>query len=350
MIGKIFLLLIVILLWVGVYFYYFPSYPEYDIPDTYFQTRFSSPWFDSPKNGFTQWKELHEYIGTKWDVLRIFDAYYLCYNENECNIEVLGWTDEANKELKAKNFSESLLSTQEFPEIMNEVFKRLEEIQEYEYISTLNYTPKDNEAFALGWEITEFKNMISFTRALSFYNNNLNSKEFLENYSVYYRALSFLSQKLDTDVVWALILITLSDIHLYSWEIYQEKLKWGEKFVLKNTLMNYEFSDTMIQNAFKASYQYEKWMYEYGLSESGNEHMWSLRAFLFYNEADTMNLLKKIEYEKSQGNCDFRIRVNGRNAIGRILLQTTQICSSSQFKKEEELLQKREELIQLLSN
>jgi len=60
-----------------------------------------------------------------------------------------------------------------------------------------------------------------------------------------------LSEKLDAELIDYLVLITVLNIQFEYLENNIDRLNNWEKIVLKNTLSEYDISDTMIENALK---------------------------------------------------------------------------------------------------
>jgi len=351
---RLFLFLFLISLVWGVYFYFFPVYPDYGISEEYFETRFHEQWFDSPENGYEIWSNIQGlFTWVQWQV----DTYSRCYpNGWDCWYTNIPEINDNNKEEVLSNFLQSDEYNNEYKILVENVLDAFDEMLSYKYISTHDY--KDYEKMITGEEmkpILTFTWLIQFSRSLRFYYDYSWNKEFILVFTKFYKSLAILSEKLDAELIDYLVLITVLNIQFEYLENNIDRLNNWEKIVLKNTLSEYDISDTMIENALKWEYWYWKVIFEWIFVKSNEVANRSagtnFKNILFYNHSDTMNLVRKNHYDKVNNICEENWpKKNGRNFLWRLLIETNTICFSSHFKRQEDLIKKREELIQLLSN
>lgn len=351
MIKKIFLLLCLVLIGVCGYFYFFPMYQGNDISEEYFKTRFQDRWFDVPENGFQDFqsgvKGLEEYRELLWE----FDLYYRCFIEGDC-LEELQGLSEAQKEEELQNIVNDKEKFSNFQKLSNVFLDDMEWVfQEHDFISTLDY---ENYSKMLRGEETKplmtYTQMIQFTWALRFYYQYSSNKEVIAVFTRFYKIMSELSTKMDGGVLEYLVFITTLDIQLeFILENY-ERFDVIEKRILWNILKKYKISSDMIENGIRWEYQKELMMYEFGSRELWKEGM-NFKTLLLYDHEETLEILQEVAYEAIQWNCENVIWLNGRNFIWRTLIKWPGGCIYvSQIKKQETLLEKYNEVIQLLSN
>jgi len=352
---RIFLLLLLFTFGVGGYFYFFPIYPDYNISEEYFQTRFHEQWFDSPENGFHDFKKLIESLDENSEIIWEFDMYYKCYIENNCLADLKD-VSEPEREIKLKEFLTNVDKIKNFWIIIDNFLTGFTRItEEYEFISTLNYANDNNGNFSVWEEIIQYTKLISLSRGMIFYNHYTNEKEALKNIVSFYNNVSWLSHNLDSQMIWYLVIITVLTQQFQYLESNIETISPLTKKVIRNTLNKYRLSWDMIQNANKSGYIYGKNIFEkvfLKAYDDANTQLWtSFKIKFFYNHEDTMNLVRKNEYNKINNICEEdRIKKNGRNLLWRILIEWNTVCLTRQYEKQDELFKKREQLIQLLSN
>lgn len=338
-----------------MYFYFFPRYPDYNISESYFETRFQKEWFQSEKNGFHEWKKLVESLNQHEEIITEFDTYYKCYFENTClkNFEDLS---EIQKQEELKKILENQEKMQEFWEITNNFLKQFEEItQKYEFISTLNYANEENWQFAVASETIVLTKLISFSRGILFYSNYSWDKVFTQNMTQLYKNIAWLSKKLDDGVIGYLVIINISNAQFDYLKSNVEDLSPLVKKILFTTMKENPISNDMIQNGIRAEHQYGNLiihnLFSWALNEVNKQTWKNIKTILFFDRNDSLNLMKKIDYNKVEWICEeFNVKINWKNWIWRTLAQSWWMCMQAQYKKQSYLLQKREEVLQLLSN
>jgi len=128
---------------------------------------------------------------------------------------------------------------------------------------------------------------------------------------------------MDSSIIDYLLFITLLNPQLDYFIDNIDRYSKAEKLILKNILEREEISDSMIQNGLRAEYQNSKVLFDILNSNqdlAANENTSGMRKTLFYSHSDTMNLLKKSYYDAIENKTIFEISNNGRNYIGRLML------------------------------
>ena len=322
---RIFLFLFLISLAWGLYFYFFPMYPDYGISEEYFETRFHSEWFDSPKNSYEEWRMIIEGMSTQSEILSQIDMHFKCSLEDTCLWDL----QDLNNQQRVESLERFLASTDDYEDLKNLV------------------TWKETKPILTNTQL------IQFSRAIILHYDNTSNKQVISIFKTFYDSIAQLTHKMDSSIIDYLLFITLLNPQLDYFIDNIDRYSKAEKLILKNILEREEISDSMIQNGLRAEYQNSKVLFDILNSNqdlAANENTSGMRKTLFYSHSDTMNLLKKSYYDAIENKTIFEISNNGRNYIGRLMLDIWQATYVSQFKKQTELLKKREELIQLLSN
>lgn len=348
----LFLLALVVIAW--WYFYFFPVYSDYWISEDYFETRFQKQWFNSPENGYEVWSGIPDLFSwVQWEV----DAYSRCYVEAwDCSNGMLPEINDINKQQVLSDFLNSEEYKNEYKTLVQDVLKTFDRMLTYEYVSTLDYL--DYAKITTGEEmkpVLTFTSFIQFSRSLWLYYDTSSNKDFIRVFSSFYKNISLLSNQLDSGLIDYLVIITILNTQFEYLENNLDRLNDSEKKLVLNILKEYEISNSMIQNASKAEYWEGKilfdwifWNKDSWADVSGNNN---IKTKLFYSYNDTMNLLRKNHYNQVNNICEENWpKKNGRNFLWRVLIQWNSTCYSSQYSKQKDVLQKREELIQLLSN
>jgi len=351
---RFFLLILIIAIPVGIYFYIFPTYPDYEIPEEYFHTRSYEQWFDSPQNGFKEWKKLLESLDEHTDIIWKYDVYYKCFIDENCARELEGISGQ-EKTIAFEEISWDEIEKEKFGQVIENFLSEFTRITEqYNFVSTLNYADDEDWNFPVGGEDLVYTQLMQLSRWMIFYNSIVSDKIFIENMVTHYKNLSWLSHNYDTSLIGYLVIITLYNIQFDYLENNIEKVSSLFKVLFWNNMKEYTISDSMMENGNISSYFYGKMIFEnifVKSFESANKTLWSsIKTTLFYDHDDTMNVVRKLDYDKSKGVCDFKVVRNGKNFLWRTLLQGDACVHTSQYQKQTELLQKREQLIQLLSN
>ena len=349
---KGFLYLLIPLSLVGLYFYIFPVYSDFEIPEEYFHTRFHEEWFDSPQNGFHAWKELIEWLEEHEEIIREFDIYYRCYITQDCSFIAPDMTEEEKTE-----YLELLLTDSEkietFWVIIRQLISNLEKISsEYDYISTLNYQAWEGD-LTLWPEMITTINLRALARWMLFYVDLLPRAEANSFLVSYYRFLSWLSLHLDDSLVSYLSLIDMLETLFNYHETYFVSLSPAFQGLHLRVLQEQETASDMIENGIKVDYNYQRLLFDAleNWDISSDENRWfNPISFLFYDYSDSVNILQKKFADALEGDCNLEVGLNGRNYVGRLLLDFTN-CNlfTSHFAKQEEILSIRQNTIDLLS-
>ena len=350
---RIFLFLFLISLAWGLYFYFFPMYPDYGISEEYFETRFHSEWFDSPKNSYEEWRMIIEGMSTQSEILSQIDMHFKCSLEDTCLWDLQDLNNQQRVE-SLERFLASAEYNQDFWNFRDTTLLNLQTLASKELINTHDYEDLKN---LVTWKETKpiltNTQLIQFSRAIILHYDNTSNKQVISIFKTFYDSIAQLTHKMDSSIIDYLLFITLLNPQLDYFIDNIDRYSKAEKLILKNILEREEISDSMIQNGLRAEYQNSKVLFDILNSNqdlAANENTSGMRKTLFYSHSDTMNLLKKSYYDAIENKTIFEISNNGRNYIGRLMLDIWQATYVSQFKKQTELLKKREELIQLLSN
>ncbi|MCH8518574.1 hypothetical protein LAT59_02325 [Candidatus Gracilibacteria bacterium] len=355
MFKKIFLLFLALLFIAGGYFYVFPIYPDYGISEEYFHTRFHEEGFDSPQNGFHAWKELIECLDEYTGLIGEFDIYYKCFLEDDCSYIDQNLTSQ-EKVIYLELILNDTDKMSEFGDFIQNFTSTLEYISSsYSYISTLNYHGSDDLGIAIGSEMIFNQQLRAFTRGILFYMYYSSNSEASSIFISYYKYLSWLSQNLDDNVVGYLVLIEILDMLFDFLTSYYDKFSPAFQGHIQRVISDFYITEGMMINGVKSEHQYKLLLYQ-GIEDGaldGGDNSWGFnpKTFLFYDILDTLNLARKIDKNTIEGNCDFEIQINGRNFIGRTLLEMNHcFLLDRHFQKEADLLEKRLEIIDLLTN
>lgn len=350
---KGFLLLFIPIIWVVLYFYIFPVYSDHNISEEIFHTRFHNEWFDSPRNGFDTWKELLEWLETHQSIIQEFDIYYRCYVINDCSFIA----PDMSLEAKSIYLSELLDDTDTFKSftiLVSDFMMDIDSlVSNYDYISALNYMSSTESTVALWPEIVATHNLRAFIRWMLFYIEHLPRAEANALLISYYKFLSWLSFSLDDGMVVYLNLFEMFEELFSYYETYISSLNPVFQRMHLSILEQHEISSDMIENAIKVDYNYQYEIFD----ALENHDIWiydawlNTRMFFFYNKNDSINILQKIFSEILERNCQWEIQLNGRNYVGRTLLNMID-CNifSAHFLKQEEVLYKRQKLIDTFSS
>lgn len=347
MFKKIFLFFFLILLIIWGYFYIFPIYPDYDIPENYFETRFHNEWFDSPKNGFKDYKKLMKSLDDHGEILGEFDLYYKCYLENTCLNELKDLS-----EIERKSYLQDIIwdkeKIQKFWEISKNFLDKFEKLlDDYEFISLHNYN-ESAEYYPTWGEIIHYTKFMSLSRGIIFFSHYTSEKEALKMIWGFYSSLSLLSFKLDSWILSYLVVNVIISMHLDYIEDNLSRFSPITKRLFKNILNAYNISPDMVKNGVISEYLYWIITLENVFVKTLEKNL-NIKTLLFYDHEETVNIARKIEYDHIQWKCGFEIKKNGKNFIGRTLMEGRP-CMNSNIQKQNDLLKKREELIQLLSS
>lgn len=347
---KIFLFLILLGLWAGIYFYFFPTYPDYWISEEYFETRFQEEWFDSAENGFYEWKSITEDLDQHADILTEFDLYYKCYIQESC-FSILKDLTRLEREEKLRELLSDTVKMKAFWDILEGFLNDFSEItQEYNYISTLNYS-RDAEWNTPVWpELIQYTNLMRLTRGMIFFNHYSWDKDTLENTSAFYKNIAWLSFNLDDSLLSYLVIITVLNIQFEYLELQINNLSPVVKKILWKNIKRSEISSDMIQNGIRWEHQYGELLinnlYHGTLYEVNSETWENLKTLLFFDLDDSLNIMRKIDKNKIEWICKENwVKVNGKNWIWRTLAQSWSACSTAVLKKTDDIIKRRKELI-----
>ena len=358
----------------SLYVYIFPIYPDFDIPEEYFHTRFHDEWFDSPNNWFHAWKEIIEWLEEDKELINDFHNYNECFLDNWCHsID----SDITQEEIDAL-YQSVVNDTELMSNFWNILYTFLEDTEsimlEYDFISYRNFEV-DGSLFSVGWEITSDNQMIRLIRAMRLYIHLSDTSEKIELLDRYLAVLSWLSYNVDSDIITYLVIITLHNIIYNHIEFDMQNMWRWHKNILSRIVEKHTISDDMVYNGSRYWYFFGKKAYEGTIFQEV-----SFFERLFYNSQDTLNVLRKLEYNRSERiyeALEYRwininiwlemiatffynsyydyvddnlIILNWRNMIWRAYLNAIYANFDSAFKREEELIQRRLEIIDLLSN
>ena len=358
----------------GLYVYIFPIYPDFEIPEEYFYTRFHDEWFDSSRNGFYAWKELNEWLEQHKELIKEF------HNYDECLLDALCyWIDPDITQEELDLLYKSVINNEALiDDFWNLLYTFLEDMElimtEYDFISYRNFEV-DGGLFSVGWEITSGSQMIRLIRSMRLYIHISDTSEKIELLDRYLAVLSWLSYNVDSDMITYLVIITLHNIIYNHIEFDMQNMWRWHRNILSRIVDKHTISDDMIYNGSRYWYFFGKTAYEETIFQEV-----SFFKRLFYNSQDTLNILRKLEYNRSERiyeSLEYRwininiwlemiatffynryydytddnlIILNWRNMTWRAYLNALHFDFDWTFKREEELIQRRLEIIDLLSN
>ena len=354
------------------YAYTFPVYPDYNIPEEYFHTRFHEEWFDSPRNWFQAWKKLIEWLNEHQELIYEFDNYYNCFFDNGCDVIDPNMTQE-ELDLLYKSVINNEALIDDFWNLLYTFLEDTESIMaDYDYISYKNFE-NDSDASRLGWEILTYSRLLAFTRAMRLYIHLSDMWEKTELIDRYLAVISWLSYNIDADTISYLVIISLHN-RIYDYlESEIHNISPWQKNLLSRIIQKHTISDDMIYNASRFWYFYGSMLYKGEIQDN-----LSSISRLFYNHDETLNILRQLEYNRSERiyekleyrwiniikrlqmieawfmrddyyPYDNNVALNGRNLIWRILLNSIVTDFERLFQQEEEIIQRRLEIINLLS-
>ena len=351
---KGFLYLLIPLSLVGLYFYIFPVYSDFWISEERFYTRFHSEWFDSPQNGFHTWESIIEWLEEYDELVREFDVYHRCFIWGDCSVIAPNMT-EIEKQESLTLLLQDTQKLDAFWEIVRNFIAESENLtRQYSFISALNYNPSPDSEIALWPEALYLTYLRSFTRWMLFYLDIIPRSEANSLLISYHRFLSWLSIHLDDSLVSYLSLIEILETLYNYFEVQLPMLSPAFQRLHLRVFEEHDVAKDMIENGIKVEYNYQRLLFDaledWNIS-SNNTWWFNPIPFFFYNHADSINILQKIFSEALEGDCEFEISLNGRNYIGRLLFDFSNChLFSSQFRKQAELLNQRQAIIDLLSD
>ena len=331
----------------GLYVYIFPIYPDYNIPEEYFHTRFHDEWFDSPWNGFHAWKELIEWLKEHKEIILEFDRYYKCFLEDNCiYIDEHITQIEKNELLAAIKADEETLAQYQY--VVNSFLRDFENITEdYSYISTLNFALNENWEIPVWAEIIVYTRLLELSRGIIFYNHISQWQTLLNNTIQILKNFSWLSYNLDDSIITYLILMRVLEKNYMYIKNHFEELPPHISLMLWRNVERYQISDTMLQNGIKTDHQFWKKIIESIYASSQKD----FKTRFFFDLDETLQIMKKIDYERIEWDCSFvEINNNWKNWIWRTLSELWNICMQRQLRQQSDLLQLRWDIIDLLSN
>lgn len=390
---KIFLGVLILFLWLGGYFYFFPMYPNYNIPDDYFKTSYYDKDINSRENGYNKFRELVNFLNegenkrlleyysniysckTKdtfcdklGSVKKIKDAFEMKYGkEKTIKISQLLETleqakvtknntkiEEINKVLDSWNVNGEVdayeIVLQDITKEKNKIFKDTSKKQEFlnllkwyfdraDSIESSGYIVYFNTDFVLNGEV-----LLNFSRSLnSFIFQNTGSDWMAEVVSKQYIFLSQLSYKLEGRITDSILIQAQMEMLFDS--IKELSLLPEQKVRLRDVLVTQDINKDTLKTALKDDHKEGVKLLNKTFSQEKN----FFNIFL-YSEQDTENILSKIRYDQIEyGKSNLSISLNGKNLLGRTLIQWIQDWGYTlQSKRLANILQERQNIIDLL--
>ena len=355
---KIFLWIFLVLLWLGGYFYFFPIYPNYNISDDYFNTTHYNKSFDSSENAYKKWVELNRYLWENKEFLDRILNFYVCVDVERWNCHI-----DIGKECREKWFCKNSVLKDQEKEYVVDYFKNLFEqskdkdkldniittyLQSLEDINRKDYLlffNKDN----VFEEVIPMSSFINLNKIIKYLFSSKYEKNYLKLFLENYSSIVSILNKSDLKLMDGLVFITTLEIHLPTFEkLITERNFIEYKAIVIDTMKINNLKSWFMMNAIKNEYHFVYLLMKKELFN--NQKLWFSPKLLFlYSEPDTFNLLKKqfksiLEHEKL-----LNIKLNGRNFIWRILINSSIANYDQQMKKEQDLIDKIEKVKNLLT-
>lgn len=354
------LFLWIIILLISIYISSLNSYKESDfnIPDNYFDTKYSDKDENAEENGFIDFVELNNILSKKD---KGFDLLYFD-KKSQCIFD--------NKKYSCEYLENNNINKNDFYKFKSFI---LSNKKEFEKINNKEYIKQTSEYLLHYWKDISYSWLLSYFRSSRYLVNDyfekwkyylwidilLNNQKFIDN----------LFNKSDINLIWWIVLITIEKINLESIEYFIKKYELNAKNKEKiKVVLEKKLDNWLIENWIKHEYFFEEsifksfwiknldfWIFIKSFSAPAEiyDYTWPifiLKNTLLFSEKESLLLIKKMNYEiiRNRWSSDFKVNLNLNNYWGREFINIWTSNFENQFKKEEDLLLLRETILEKL--
>jgi len=374
----IFISLFSIILGITIYISSLFSYKESDfnIPKSFFETRFEAKDEKSEKNGFNEFVEFNKML--ERDFKNKFNVGYLDLLSKCKFSDKIKDCEERKKEIYNKNLNKknktikkNYIDNKEKnidTIIENQIWKDLIEAKFYirkynmkfnKLLEKSDFIKPTKEYSKYNWKYIIYSSLIQYFRtsnyvAYTYFEKN-NQESWLKILLQNQRNIDKLLNKADFNLIWNLVLITLEKQNIEAIKYFLEnyEIKEEDKNKIKLVLEK-NIYDKLIKNWMKHEYYIEINSYDdfinYKTWKFFLDNKRKIKYFLFYSDIENKLLIKNKYFEIISNNWEalFKSKLNINNYFWRKNHNHSIFIYSSQFKREEDMHKLRKEVLDLL--